>query len=149
MKKLLSVFFILALSLGAMFCTSSKKLDFYRGASVRPIYISVTTDFTPEEIGFRVEMYGRPDYLYHIVLNEDGERISEGWFRTRAVDTRAYVVSMKAKEGFSFEQGKVYHLCVGQKHPDIVEYGKSHYRTNNYPCTIYWEFTLPKVGERR
>ena len=136
MKKLSSIFFILVLSLGVMSCASSRKVDFYGGGETIPVYITIT-DFTSEEIGIKIEVYGRPDYLYHVILNEEGERMSEGWFWTRVANTRDYTVSMKAKKGFNFERGKPYHLCIGFQNPDLVEFS-----TNKYQCSIYQEFRL-------
>lgn len=142
MKKLPSIFFVFVLSLGVMSCTSSRKVNFYHAATTVPAYITVI-DFTSEEIGFRIKMWDRPDYLYHIILNEEEEHISEGWFWT-SFGTSDYTVSMEAKRGFSFEEGKPYRLCVGYRNPDVIGYP-----ANQYQCAIYWEFTVPQIGERR
>ena len=144
MNKLLSISFILVLSLGTISCAVGRrdsKINFYRGyggygSSLDDRYCSVV-DSTPDEIEFRVGIWNRADYLYHVILNEEEECISEGWFWTRPLETDYYTFKMKPKKGFSFNPGESYSLCVGHQNPDLV-----YYHTNKYQCIAFFEFVL-------
>ena len=139
MDKLLSVSFILVLSLGVISCTSymdDPKVDFFHGLSLEDRYISIVNS-TPDEIEFRIRMGDRADYLYHVILDEEEERISEGWIWTRSMDTEHYTFKMKPKKESSFQPGKKYRLCIGSQHPDSV-----YYHTNKYRCSVDYEFIL-------
>lgn len=147
MKKFLINFLILAFVIGFTSCTSymdeyyrgRKKIHFFHGLRQRPIFISVK-DFTPKEIEFKIRgLGGSGTYLYHIILDEEEERLSEGWYPTVKIGTEHYKVRMKSKKGFSFQLGKRYRLCIGSSSPDIV-----YYFNNNYRCKVDYEFVLPE-----
>ena len=139
MKKLLSYSFILFFFIWMISCVSYRdnpKVDFDHGPRLEDRYISIVNS-TPDEIEFRIRMGDRADYLYHVVLDEEEDRISEGWIWTRYEDTEHYTFKMKPKKGSSFQPGKRYRLCIGfnSKHPD-------YYPTDNYRCQVDYEFTL-------
>ena len=137
MKKLLSYSFILFSFMGMISCASymdNPKVDFVHGPSLEDRYISIVNS-TPDKVEFRIRMGDRADYLYHVILDEEEERISEGWIWTRFTDAEHYTFKMKPKKGSSFQPGKKYRLCIGLGHPD-------YYPTNNYHCRIDYEFML-------
>jgi hypothetical protein len=145
MKKLLIYSLILFFALGLTSCTSymdeyyrgRQKINFYHGIKHKDMFISVE-DFTPKEIEFKIRRLGNSEaYLYHIILDEDEERIAEGWYPTLKVGIDYYKVRMKAKKGFSFHPGIKYRFCIGGANPDLV-----YYRTNNYQCYVDYEFVL-------
>lgn len=147
MKKLLIYSLALFFFMGLTSCTSymdeyskgRKKIHFSHGLKHKDMFISVE-DFTPKEVGFKIRrLRGSQKYLYHIILDEDEERIAEGWYRTLKVGTDYYKVRMKAKKAFSFRPGIRYRLCIGSSNPDNV-----YYFTNNYKCYVDYEFVLPE-----
>lgn len=146
MKKNLIYSLILFSFMGLTSCTSymdeyskgRKKIHFFHGIKHKDMFISVE-DFTPKEVEFKIRRFGSSKtYLYHIILDEDEERIAEGWYRTLKVGTEHYKVRMKAKKAFSFRPGIRYRLCIGGANPDNV-----YYFTNNYTCYVDYEFVLP------
>lgn len=146
MKKLLFTSLILILLMGMINCTSymdkyyqgSQKIHFYHGQKLQDRFISIL-NFTTEEIEFKIKRGSNQKYLYHIIIDEEEARISEGWFPTFKIKTEHYTVRMKAKKGLSFQPGKKYRLCVGFQNPDLV-----YYRTSKYECFIDYEFVLPE-----
>ena len=141
MKKLLSIFFILVLSLGAISCSLNRddpNITFYHPLNLEDRYFFVVSQ-TPEEIEFRIGLSYRPNYLYHMIFDEEEERISEGWIWTRPIDTDYYTFKMKPKEGYSFDPGERYSLCIGHQNPNLV-----YYHTNKYGCIALYEFVLPE-----
>jgi hypothetical protein len=147
MKKHLIYSLILFFAMGLISCTSymdeyhkgRQKINFTHGIKHKDMFISVE-DFTPKEIEFKIRrLRGSQKYLYHIILDEDEERIAEGWYPTLKVGTDYYKVRMKAKKGISFRPGMRYRFCIGGSSPDRV-----YYRTNNYQCFVDYEFVLPE-----
>lgn len=144
MRKALFIFLILILSMGMIHCVSymdkyhqgGKKMHFYSGQKLQDRFISIL-NFTTEEIEFKVRRGFQQEYLYHIIIDEEETRISEGWFPAFKHEAEHYTVRMKAKKGLSFQPGKKYRLCVGSMSPDFV-----YYRTKNYKCSIDYEFVL-------
>jgi hypothetical protein len=146
MKKLLFSSFLLVFLLGMASCASymdeyykgNKKIHFYHGKKHPDAFISIV-DISSTEIKFKVaRLAGGGIYLYHIVLDEDDERISEGWFPTRRVGNDYYFVTMKMKKRYALQAGKRYRLCIGGQNPDQV-----YYRTNEYQCYVDYEFVFP------
>jgi len=145
MKKLLVSSLILILFMGMIHCASymdkyyqgSQKIHFYHGHKLQDRFISIL-NFTNEEIEFKIRRGSSQKYLYHIVIDEEEDRISEGWFPAYKIKTEHYTVRMKAKKGLSFQPGKKYRLCVGSMNPDLV-----YYHTNSYKCSVDYEFVLP------
>jgi len=147
LKKLLIYTLLLFFVTGLTSCTSymdeyykgRQKIHFYHGIKHKDMFISVE-DFTPKEIEFKVRrLGGSKTYLYHIILDEEEERISEGWYPTLKVGIEHYTVRMKAKKGYSFQSGNRYRLCIGGSSPDLV-----YYFNNKYKCYVDYEFVLPK-----
>ena len=146
MKKSFFTSLILILLVGMINCTSymdkyyqgSQKMHFYHGYKLQDRFISVL-NFTNEEIEFKIRRGSSQKYLYHVIIDEEEERISEGWFPTYKIKTEHYTVKMKAKKGLSFQTGKKYRLCVGLHNPDLV-----YYHTNKYKCYVDYEFVLPE-----
>lgn len=114
----------------------SRKIHFYHGQKLQDRFVSVL-DFSPKEIEFKIQRGPQAEYLYHVILDEEEVRISEGWFPAYKVRAEHYTIRMKAKKGFSFKPGKKYRLCVGTSNPDLV-----YYSTNNYKCYVDFEFVL-------
>ncbi len=146
LKKLLLTSLILILFMGVINCTSymdkyhqgNQKIHFYHGHKLQDRFISIL-NFTNEEIEFKIRLESPQKYLYHIIIDEEEERISEGWFSTFKIKTDHYTVRMKAKKGLSFQPGKKYRLCVGFQNPDLV-----YYRSSKYECYVDYGFVLPE-----
>jgi hypothetical protein len=144
-KKLLFILLIFIIFMGMINCTSymdkyhqgKKKIHFYHGHKLLDRFISILSS-TTEEIEFKIRMRSRQKYLYHLIIDEEEERIAEGWVPAFKVGTEYYTVRMKAKKGLSFQPGKKYRLCVGSTNPDLV-----YYHTSKYECFIDYEFVLP------
>lgn len=138
MKKNLINSLILVSLVGFVACASpgqKPKMNFYHGATVPDLYISVISH-TPEVIVFEIKAQFLGKHLYHLVL-DGNEPLSEGWFPTSKVPSEAYTVKMKAKKGCLFQPGKEYRLCIGGENPEYV-----HLTSSNYPCIIDYEFVL-------
>ena len=94
---------------------------------------------TLKEIEFKILVKFIEKHLYHIIIDEDENRISERWFPTAKDETGRYSVKLKVKKEFYFQPGKKYRLCIGSQHPDAV-----YYYTNTYKCYADYEFVLPE-----
>lgn len=148
MKKLILNGLIVIFSLGMIGCVSymdkyesdSKKIHFYHGPKLQDRFISII-NITDEEIEFKIRRAPGGTYLYHVILDEEEERVSEGWFPTQLLTAQPdhYTVRMKAKKGLTFQPGKKYRLCVGSENPESV-----YYRSNYYQCFIDYEFVIPE-----
>lgn len=141
MKKLTGALLILGWMTGFTACTSTgggQNLIYTHGPKLHDRFISVI-DYTPQEIEFKISRTRPNQYLYHMVIDEENNRISESWHRTQQSDsaTDFYTVKMKVKKKFAYEQGKKYRLCVGYQHP-----GELSPYTNTYNCIIDYEFIL-------
>lgn len=133
--------FILIWMIGFTACTSTgggQNLIYTHGPKLQDRFISVV-DYSPQEIEFKISRTRPNQYLYHMVIDEENNRISESWHRTQQSDsaTDFYTVKMKVKKKFAYEPGKKYRLCVGYQHP-----GELSPYTNTYNCIIDYEFTL-------
>ena len=145
MKKFLFGSFVFVFLLGMISCTSymdkyykgNKKIHFYHGKKHPDVFISIV-NISSTEIKFKIARLGGGGvYLYHLILDENEERISEGWFPTRKFENEYYFVTMKMKKGHAFQAGKRYRLCIGGQNPDQV-----YYRTNKYLCFVDYEFVF-------
>jgi len=145
MRKLLFSSLVLVFLLGMVSCASymdkyykgKKKIHFYHGKKHPDVFISIV-DISSTDIKFKVTRLGGGGiYLYHVVLDENEERISEGWFPTRRVGNDYYFVTMKMKEENALQAGMRYRLCIGGQNPDQV-----YYRTNRYQCYVDYEFVF-------
>ena len=145
LKRLLFASLILIFFLSMISCTSymdkyyqgSKKAHFYHGQKLQDRFVSILS-YTPEKIEFKIRRGPRSKYFYHITVDEEEERISEGWFPAYKVQGEHYTLKTKAKKGYSFQLGKKYRLCVGFSNPDLV-----YIYSNNYKCFVDYEFVLP------
>jgi hypothetical protein len=147
MKKFLVSTFVFVFLLGMASCSSymdeyykgKKKIHFYHGIKHPDVFISIV-DNSSTDVKFKiVRLGGSGVYLYHVILDEDEERISEGWFPTRIIENEYYFVTMKIKKGYAFEPGERYSLCIGGQNPDQV-----YYRSNRYLCYVDYEFVFPE-----
>ena len=144
MGKSLSIFLaLLFVSIGlTSSCSSYKdqKVNLYTG--MQPVKINVSvTDFSSDfvELKIRVDESTKllPEWLYHIIEDEQNNFISEGWYPTTIGQNAAYTIKIKAKKGFIFESGKEYALCIGLRNPEAtIRYSA------NYKCAIYHKFTI-------
>ncbi len=127
-----------AVCLGLMTCASpgGGNLNLSRGQQIPAEFVSIQ-EFSAASVTIHIRVRFTQESLYHIITDEAGHYISEGWFRTSRDGTGKYTVTMKAKGRLSFETGKRYLLCIGTQHPDQVRL-----RTNNYPCMANAWFIL-------
>jgi len=139
MKKALHILLALIfVSMGLTSCSryKDKKVNLYTG--MQPIKTRLEVlDFSPDFVELRIrvnktEKWG--EKLYHIITDAQKNFISEGWYLSQ---NRAYTIKMKVKEGFFFEPGKEYALCIGLQNPEgIIRYSV------DYRCEIYQKFTM-------
>lgn len=145
LKRLLFASLILIFFVCVISCTSymdryyqgSKKAHFYHGLKLQDRFVSILS-YTQEEIEFKIRRGPLSKYFYHIIVDEEENRISEGWFPAYKIQGEHYTLRMKAKKGCSFQPGKKYRLCVGTSNPDLV-----YFYSNNYQCFVDYEFVLP------
>jgi hypothetical protein len=131
---------LLILALGSFACSStdvSSKMTFYHGQTI-PVQFFKVIRASPQEIEFEIKVDFKQVHMYHLVLDENGKPVSEGWQPTTKIGP-AYTVVMKPKNGLFFEEGKKYRLCIGNESPEKV-----FVTSNNYPCIADYEFVLPK-----
>ena len=140
MKKALHV--LLALIFVSIGLTSScslykdQKVNLYHGMQPSSKFIKVIK-CTPDEVTFRIQIQFTQKKLYHIIEDEEKNFISEGWFPITLSVEQFYILKMKAKEGFFFEPGQEYALCIGLENPEqTIRYSA------NYRCKIYHKFTM-------
>jgi len=140
MKKLLFCF-IIFISLFCVSCGPKKvktgKIELYHGIRPPEGFITVLS-FSPREIEFRIRVKFKDRKLYHIIADEEGNFIAEGWYRTSIDSTGIYYIKMKVKKGFKFQPGKKYRLCIGKQNPELMDLFTSKYR-----CLVDYEFVLP------
>ncbi|MGB7297239.1 MAG: hypothetical protein WBC70_16785 [Candidatus Aminicenantales bacterium] len=138
MRSTRSVVFIVVLVLFAACSTykANPELNYYHGQNVPEGFITILRA-SPMEIEFEIRVdFTRFERLYHLVL--DGNTpVAEGWFRTLRVTVPVYAVTMTPKKGLTFEAGKTYRLCIGQKNPQEVQMTSS-----NYPCLVDHTFVF-------
>jgi len=138
MKKIL---FLAALGLaviGAWSCGSSdvsSKMNFYHGQTIPDQFFKILRS-SAEEVVFEITVDFKVIHMYHVLLDESGKPVSEGWYTTTKMG-QSYTAAMKPKPGMAFESGKKYRLCIGSESPEKVFIS-----TSSYPCTADYEFTL-------
>lgn len=146
MKKFLLIILIIILFLGISSCASymdkyndeSDSVRFYHGLKLQDVFISVE-NFSTEEIEFKIRRGPQEQYLYHTIINENEDRISEGWYPAYKTKTEHYTVRMKPKKGNTFQSGKKYRLCITTQSPELI-----YYSTNKVKCFADYEFVLPE-----
>jgi len=145
MKKFFLFILIIILLLGISSCSSymdkyydkSDNVRFFHGLKLLDVFISVE-NFSAEEIEFKIRRGPLVKYLYHIIIDENEERISEGWYPAYKTKTDHYTVMMKPKKGYTFQPGKKYRLCVTSQNPELI-----YYFSSNVKCFVDYEFVLP------
>jgi len=138
MKKILVMAGIGLAVIGAWSCGSSdvsSKMNFYHGQTVPDLFFKILKS-SAEEVVFEITVDFKVTHMYHLLLDESGKPVSEGWYSTRKIG-QSYIVSMKPKPGMVFENGKKYRLCIGNESPEKV-----FIHTSNYKCAADYEFTL-------
>jgi len=138
MKKLMPIAFVLAMAMGFMACASgdvSSRMSFYHGQTIPDQFFKILQN-SPEEVVFEIKVDFKVIHMYHILLDENGKPVSEGWYTTTKMG-QSYTVAMKPKTGMVFEAGKKYRLCIGSESPEKVFIS-----TSSYPCIADYEFTL-------
>jgi len=106
---------------------ASPELNYYHGPNVPPGYITVLRA-SPTEIEFEIRIKFVKKQMYHLVL-DGNEPVSEGWFSTLRAGGERYTVTMRPKEGLTFEAGKTYRLCIGVQNPQAIQM-----TSRNYEC---------------
>ena len=126
------------LVLGAAACSANKskpELTYYHGPTAAKFFVSVLRA-SPTEITFEIRVWGGDKPMYHLVL--DGNTpVAEGWFSTLRIGGESYKVTMKPKEGLTYEAGKTYRLCIGARHPEQVQRYSS-----SYKCIVDYVFVF-------
>jgi hypothetical protein len=128
------------LTAGSFACSSadvSSKMSFYHGQTVPRQFFKVVR-YSPQEVEFEIRVDFQQVHMYHIVLDENGKPLSEGWHLTTKLGP-TYKVVMKAKKGAVFQEDKKYRLCIGNESPEKV-----FVTSNNYQCLADYEFVLSK-----
>jgi hypothetical protein len=130
-----------ALAAGALVlaaCSAYKanpEMNYYHGQNIPEGFITVLRA-SPSEIEFEIKVKFLEKHMYHLVL--DGNiPLAEGWFPTLRGGAEGYAVTMKLKEGRTFEAGKTYRLCIGVQNPEAVQM-----TSRNYPCVVDWTFVF-------
>jgi hypothetical protein len=138
MKKLLIVFCALAVGTGFMACATgdvSSKMSYYHGQTIPDQFFKILRS-SAEEVVFEITVDFKVIHMYHILIDENGKPVSEGWYTTRKTG-QSYTAAMKPKPGMVFQAGKKYRLCIGSESPEKV-----FITTSSYPCAADYEFTL-------
>ena len=146
MRKYLTFILTILLFIGLSACASqmntynqkSENLHFYHGLKHPDSLISVE-NFSADEIKFKIRRAPEFEYLYHTIIDENEERIAEGWYPAYKINTDHYFVKMEPKKGKIFQSSKKYRLCVTTQNPEYT----SRF-TNNIQCFIDYEFVLPE-----
>jgi len=102
------------------------QMNYYHGPNVPEGFISVLRA-SPAEITFEVRVKFVQKQMYHLVL-EGNQPVAEGWFSTLRAGGERYTVTMRPKEGLTFEIGKTYRLCIGVQNPQAIQMTSSNYR---------------------
>jgi hypothetical protein len=126
---------VLVLIAGCSTYKSSPQMNYYHGPNVPEGYITVLRA-SVAEIEFRVRVEFAQKQMYHLVL-EGNDPVAEGWHSTLRAGGQGYTVTMKAKEGRTFEAGKTYRFCIGQQNPQAVQMTSS-----NYACIADYTFVF-------
>jgi len=112
-------------------------MNFYHGQKIPDQFFSVK-NWSAGEITFEIKVDFKVIHMYHILLDENGKPVSEGFFSAVKIGA-SYSVVMKPKPGLAFEAAKKYRLCIGAESPE-----KTFITTNSYPCMADYEFVLGK-----
>ena len=126
---------VLVLLAGCSTYKSSPQMNYYHGPNVPEGYITILRA-SAAEIEFQVRVEFTQKQMYHLVL-EGNDPVAEGWFRTLRLSIPAYTVTMKPKEGRTFEAGKTYRLCIGMQNPQAVQM-----TSNNFECIVDYTFVF-------
>ena len=140
MAKARGLYLLLVPALGFFACSGtdvSSRMSFYHGQTIQSQFFKVVR-YSPQEIEFDIRVDFQQVHMYHLVLDENGRPLSEGWHLTTKVGS-TYRVVMKAKKGAVFQEGKKYRLCIGSESPEKV-----FVTTSNYLCLADYEFVLSK-----
>ena len=138
MKRAFFAALSVSIFLGAMSCASnnvSSIMNYSHGQTIPDQFFKVVR-WSKGDIQLEIRVDFKTVHMYHIILDETGEPVSEGWFPTTKVGT-AYTVAMKIKPGLTLEAGKRYRLCIGNDNPEEVFVTSS-----NYSCVADYEFVL-------
>jgi hypothetical protein len=138
MKTNLGTAVLMAVFALCMSCASndiSSKMTYYHGQKIPDEFFALI-EWAPDHVSFEIRVDFKTDQMYHLILDESGVPLSEGWYPTVIVG-RSYTVTMKSKPGSAFEAEKRYRLCIGGKNPEEV-----YITSNNYRCSADYEFAL-------
>lgn len=114
---------------------TSPQMNYYHGQNIPEGFIQVLRA-SPEAIEFEVRVKFVQKQMYHLVL-EGNTPVAEGWASTQRAGGESYIVTMKPKNGLTFEAGKSYRLCIGVQNPQAVQM-----TSNNYPCVADFTFVF-------
>lgn len=139
MTKYFRTVLLFLLLAGVISCVSSTdtNIKFTHGQKVPDQFINVIS-YTATEIELNIRVKFQQSRMYHIILDQEENRLAEGWYRTALPTESAYKITLEAKEGVVFQPGTKYRLCVGSTSPDLVGRYQS-----SYKCYADYEFMLP------
>jgi hypothetical protein len=126
---------VLVLLAGCSTYKSSPQMNYYHGPNVPEGYITILRA-SAAEIEFQVRVEFAQKQMYHLVL-EGNDPVAEGWHSTLRAGGQAYTVTMKPKEGRTFEVGKTYRFCIGMQNPQAVQM-----TSNNFECIVDHTFVF-------
>lgn len=136
-RALFSTIFVLAAAACSTY-KSEPELTYYHGPSVPERFISVLRA-SSEEITFEIRAEFPVKQMYHLLL--DGNTpVAEGWFSTLRIGGESYNITMKPKEGLTYEAGKTYRLCIGSRNPQQVRI-----TSNSYKCIVDYVFVFKET----
>lgn len=130
--------FILIIGLFACAAGTNTNIKFTHGQKVPDQFINVL-NYSPTEIEFNIRVKFRQERMYHIILDQEENRLSEGWYRTALPTESSYTIKLEAKDGIVFKPETGYRLCIGSTSPDLVGRYQS-----SYKCYADFEFMLQK-----
>jgi len=135
LKKTALVFLALSIA-GCSTVYKGQKINLSQQQSIPPEFVTIDS-YTAEEMNLTIRVTFNQKHVYHILADEAGNFVAEGWYPTSRDETGRYPVTLKAKEGYAFSAGQKYLLCFGFHHPEEILY-----RSNNYQCQANIWLTL-------
>ena len=117
------------------------RINFYHGQNPLDVSIKVT-HISRFSVEFNIRGKFNQSKYYHLILDENEERIAEGWYPKTPLSQisglrTSYTIQLKLKPGQLFQPDKQYRLCIGTQPPESVLKHSS-----SYKCLLDYEFSL-------